>query len=162
MNRLFGLTALVLVAWGCGSSTSTTMSPINGTDGSFLTCATETRAQPYQAGMQVASASGALIVKLVSSVPGPPVKGTNTWTIEVDAADTGAAVDGVNVVVAPYMPDHAHGTNPVGVTPAGVVGTYTLMPVYLYMSGYWEVRMTLGGAPVDAGIDSAMIPICIP
>ena len=39
------------------------------------------------------------------------------------------------------------------VTPASA-GTYTMAP-YLYMSGYWEVRMTLG-------TDDAMIPICIP
>ena len=105
--------------------------------------------------------SGALIVKLLESVPGPPVKGTDTWTIEVDQVDTGTPIEGLDVAVVPYMPDHMHGTNPVGVTPAGA-GTYTLAPVYLYMSGFWQVTVKLGGAAVAAGTDSAVIPICIP
>ena len=158
MIRVLGLAVLVVTAFslgGCGPGAGTggNTSAVNGTDGSFSTCATEMRATPYVKGMQVTSTSGALIVKLLESVPGPPVKGTDTWTIEVDQVDTGTPIEGLDVAVAPYMPDHQHGTNPVVVTPASA-GTYT-MAAYLYMSGYWEVRMTLG-------TDDAMIPICIP
>lgn len=158
MIRVVGptvLVAMVISLGGCGpgAGPSGSSSAINGTDGSFSTCATEVRATPYVKGMQVTSTSGVLTVKLLESKPGPPVKGTDTWTIEVDEVDTGTPIEGLDVVVVPYMPDHMHGTNPVLVTPAGA-GTYTLA-AYLYMSGYWEVRMTLG-------TDDAMIPICIP
>jgi hypothetical protein len=55
-----------------------------------------------------------------------------------------------------------HGTTPVVVTPAGG-GTYTLAPVYLYMSGVWQVRFTIVSSELGGGTtDTAMIPICIP
>jgi hypothetical protein len=168
MIPVLGLTVLLAIAiplGGCGSggNPSGNSSAINNADGSFSTCETEARAMPYVQGMMVTSASGGLTVKLLRSVPGPPVKGTNTWTVEVDQADTGAALDGLTIAVDPYMPDHMHGTNPVLVTPGTAAGTYTMNPLYLYMSGYWEVRMTLAGATaVDAGTDDATIRICIP
>ena len=93
MIRVFGLTVLLAVATplgGCGpgAGPSGNTSAVS-TDGSFLTCDTEARATPYTKGMHVTSRGGALTVKLLQSVPGPPVKGTDTWTIEVDQADTG-------------------------------------------------------------------------
>ena len=173
MIRVLGLTVLVALAFGgCGpgAGASGTTTPITGVDGSFATCDTETRATPYTKGMQVTSVDGTRIVKLLESKPGPPVKGTNTWTVEVDDATTGTPLDGLPITVAPYMPDHLHGTTPVGVTPAGPPaglpagsGTYTLDPMYLYMSGFWQVKMNFGVvAVVDSGPYDAMIPICIP
>jgi hypothetical protein len=113
--------------------------------------------------MSVMSSAGVFAVELLSSSPGPPVKGQNTWAIKVAEVATGTALDGLDVSVTPRMPDHpSHGTRPVVVTPA-VGGTYTLEPVYLYMSGVWDVTMTIVGAMVGAGTtDTAVIPICIP
>jgi hypothetical protein len=130
----------------------------------FLTCETDTRAVPYHPGMEVESSAQPPVfrLKLLESVPGPPVKGRNTWTVEVDELATGAALDDLELTVTPYMPDHMHGTIPVVVTPAGA-GTYTLAPVYLYMSGVWQVRFTIVGRDVAGGTtDTAMIPVCIP
>jgi len=73
------------------------------------------------------------------------------------------AVIGVLTSVVPRMPDHQHGTTPVGMMPAGS-GTYTLNPVNLYMAGYWEVTVNISAT--DAGgtttTDSAMFPLCVP
>jgi len=132
----------------------------------FVDCSADTRATPYAAGMKETSLSGAWVVKLLNNtflVDGKPViqapaKGTDSWTIEVDDA-SGRPADGIVTGVSPYMPDHRHGTTPVAVTTAGT-GTYTLTPLYLYMSGYWEITIGLTGS--GAGTDSAMFPICIP
>jgi hypothetical protein len=40
----------------------------------------------YQPGLQVSSFVGKFKVRLGDTVTGPPVKGTNTWTFEVDDA----------------------------------------------------------------------------
>jgi hypothetical protein len=158
---LFGIGAALAMA-GCGSGADTTSGGLSNADGSFLTCATDIRAVPYQPGMHVTSDAGTFIVKLLQSVPGPPVKGQNTFTVEVDQADTGAPLDGLDITVTPWMPDHGHGTTPVAVTAAANSGSYTLAPVYTYMSGFWQIQFTIAGMLAEAGTtDTAMIPICI-
>ena len=160
-----------LGAIGCGSGggdPSSTMSQ-QGTGGAgadFITCAAETRATPYSAGMSETSISGAWTVKLLNnifvldgkSLSEAPAKGTDTWNIEVLDA-SGAPTDGVVTGVSPWMPDHRHGTTPVMVSAAGA-GTYTLTPLYLYMAGYWEITVNLAGT--GSAADSAMFPICVP
>lgn len=144
---------------GCGGGTG--QSP--GDDVAFLTCATETRAMPYQAGMSVMSQTGAFTVKLLSSTPGPPIKGQNSWVVEIDDSASGAPLDQVELTASPSMPDHQHPTTRRVVVTAAGSSTYSLNPVYLYMSGYWEVRLNIAAATVASGApDVAMIPICIP
>ena len=136
----------------------------------FIDCSAETRATPYTPGMKERSIGGAWVVKLLNNtfvvngqaVSQAPAKGTDTWTIEVDDA-AGTPTDGVVTGVSPYMPDHRHGTTPVMISAAGA-GTYTLTPLYLYMSGYWEITVNLTGASGTGGAttDSAMFPICVP
>jgi hypothetical protein len=147
----------------CGQSAVRPDDAATGDD-AFVTCETDTRAMPYSPGMAVDSSAVPPLfhLTLVESVPGPPVKGRNTWTVEVDEIATGAPLDDLELTVMPYMPDHQHGTTAVGVTPAGA-GTYTLWPVNLYMSGVWQVRFTIVGAQIGGGTaDSAVIPVCIP
>lgn len=149
--------ALVLPLIGCGSSSA----PVSTADGAFTTCSTETRAMPYRAGMQVASTTGTFTVKLLDSNPAPPVKGSDVWTIEVDDA-AAAPVDALAISVTPWMPDHGHGTEPVTVTAEGL-GKYGLDPLYLYMHGYWEIRLAIAsGTGSSATIEDAVLPICIP
>jgi hypothetical protein len=156
-----GLIALLSLAGGCGSGDAGTSATAGASTGAFLTCATEKRAIPYQAGMEVASSLGLFEVKLLDSVPGPPVKGNNTWTVEIDDA-SGAPLDGLTVSVSPWMPDHGHGTQPVVVTTAGS-GRYDLAPVYLYMSGFWQVPLVIKSPTgATATQDEAIVPICIP
>ena len=140
-----------------------------GAGADFIDCAAETRATPYTPGMKETSLSGSAVVKLLNntflldgkSLSQAPAKGTDTWTIEVDDA-SGNPVDGLVTSISPYMPDHRHGTTPVMVTAAGS-GTYTLSPLYLYMSGYWEITVNLIGTSGAGGAtDSAMFPLCIP
>jgi hypothetical protein len=166
MRQKTGAVCLLALLSGLGCS-SRAPSPATSEEGvDFVSCADETRATPYTAGMRETSISGAWVVKLLKNtfvvdgkmMPQAPAKGTNTWTIEVDDAASDTPVDGVVTGVSPWMPDHRHGTTPVAVSAAGT-GTYTLTPLYLYMAGYWEVTVNLGGT---VATDSAMFPLCVP
>jgi hypothetical protein len=154
-------------------------------DADFVTCTAEPRATPYAPGMQVTSANGAFILKLLSNTftdsSGTKdeafVKGNDAWSVEIDQATTMAPMNGLSISVSPYMPDHRHGTTPVGVMPMGSGGLYTMSPVNLYMAGYWEVTFSIVATPptdatdpdasADAApaapiSDSAMLKICVP
>lgn len=153
---MFATLGVLAAGAGCGSA-----SPPQ-TSENFITCATETRALPYEPGLSVASDGRVFTVKLLSSMPASPVRGQNEWTIEIDEARSGAPLDGLDVMVTPWMPDHLHGTRPVVVTPESDAGKYRLKPVYLYMPGLWQIQFNILGANVGAGtIDTAVIPLCI-
>lgn len=185
-RRLLGSSPLLLwVAAGAAlpACHSTSAAP---NDADFITCEAEPRATKYEPGMQVTSTNGAFIVKLVkntftdsSGIPKDEsfVKGYDVWTVETDAANTMTPLDDLSINVTPYMPDHKHGTTPVGVMAAGSAGVYTMSPVNLYMAGYWEVTFDIVQAPpaeatdADAGADaapptpisdSAILKICVP
>src|SRR4051794_41635875 len=75
----------------------------------FIPCTDDPRAEKYTAGMQKTAPKGQLSVTLLSSDPGPPIKGTNVWTLLV--SDSGRAPQtGATVKVKPFMPDHGHGS----------------------------------------------------
>jgi hypothetical protein len=157
-----------------------------GTDADFVSCAAEPRATPYQPGMQVTSTNGTFTVKLLSNTftdsSGKTkdqafTKGIDVWKVETDLASTMAPMDGLTIGVDPEMPDHNHGTTPVGVMPVGNGGLYMMSPVNLYMAGYWVVTLSIDGpAPAgasdpDAGadaappapiMDTATLKICVP
>jgi hypothetical protein len=125
----------------------------------LFSCATEARALPYAPNLARSSDSGAFTVRLVSSDPAPPARGTETWTVAV-VDQSGAPQDGLAIKVTPFMPDHNHGTSVKAAVTAAGAGTYTMSPLYLYMAGYWEVTLNLQTA--GGTKDSVMFPVCIP
>ena len=122
------------------------------------TCAGEVAAEPYAAGLVKVGAAGVFTVELASSLPAPPAKGDNRWTLKV-RDDHGSPVEGATVSVVPYMPAHGHGaaTDPV-VTPSGAPGEYLADPVNLSMPGVWEITVTVAG---DGGTDTAGFVFCV-
>jgi hypothetical protein len=126
--------------------------------GALFSCDTEMRDVDYTPELTRTSASGDWKAVLVTSEPGPPIKGTNTWTVRVlDGA--GTPRDDVTVTVRTFMPDHNHGsTVKAKVTPMGG-GVYQVAPLYLYMAGLWQVTLDIDAPAVP---DSVMFPICIP
>jgi len=150
--------ALLLGVAGCGSQTS---GGVSSTDGSALySCATETRAPPYMPGMTETSSGGRFVTTLMTSMPAPPAQGSDDWMIQV--ADTsGSPVDGLSIVVTPFMPDHGHGTSVQAVVTDQGNGVYSLAPLYLFMEGYWTVTLNFQGGAAGVA-DSVMFPVCIP
>jgi hypothetical protein len=157
-SRLALVLTLVLAGAGvvgCGSPSSA--SP--DTSSELSSCSSETRAIPYTPGLSRPSTSGALTAVLVKSDPGPPIKGTNTWTLKIVDAN-GAPQDGLSITTVANMPDHNHPPGVVPVVTDEGGGVYEATPVYLFMAGYWEV--TFSWTPQNGAKESVMFPICIP
>lgn len=114
-------------------------------------CAAEARADVFTLGLSKALPNGHA-VRLVAATPSPPVKGDNTWTVElVDGA--GKPVSGATITVVPFMPDHGHGTATApAVTPEGGPGKYRISNMNLPMAGYWDITLsvTAGATKGDA------------
>lgn len=155
---------LGLLGLGCNSGDqSLPAASSTASSSTYLTCATDPRARPFMPGMKIASQAGTFSVKVLESLESATVKGMNEWTVEIkDAVGAAAtAVDGLDLSVVPTMPDHGHGTQAVTVTPKGA-GKYALSPVYLFMSGYWEVKLNIKpGSSAASAPDQAVVPICV-
>jgi hypothetical protein len=122
-------------------------------------CAAETRDDDYAPGLHKVGAQGYTVV-LLASVPAPPAKTNNTWTVRV-LDPQGAPVDGLALDVYPFMPDHGHGTSAATIAPAGAVGEYTVAAINLYMSGLWTIRIALKDAGAQAEIDRVTFAFCV-
>jgi hypothetical protein len=179
VRRLIALALLGLAsaAGGCGKSGGQTQVMDAGDDGiEFAACLQvhqDKGVMPYAAGVSDPSSKGSFTATLVSSrpgypednrPPGPEVKGVNTWSVSITDG-SGAPVDGLTVDASPYMPDHRHGTTVTSVTTAQGGGSYQIAPLYLYMTGYWEVTLNITPPPTDGGApvtETVMFNLCIP
>ncbi len=152
--RALPFAMLVLVGSACDGGDGT-----SGGEAGTPACETEERADTYVPGLRQIGDAG-LVVTLVSSVPAPPQKGDNHWSITVtDGA--GTAQDGLDIAVVPIMPDHGHGTPITALVAAGEEpGTYELDRVNLMMAGYWETTLNIGDG-ADTQVDTVMFPFCV-
>ena len=144
-----------LLALSCGGSSGGPNTGIPDA-GQVIDCSTDARVTAYKPNLTVSSASGALKFQLVQSNPGPPARGTDTWTMMVtDAA--GAPMPGLSLSVLPFMPDHGHGTSVDASVTATGGGSYTVAPLYFFMPGVWRTTFT-SATPAD----TAVFFFCIP
>ena len=93
---------------------------------------------PFQT---VTSSSGRLRVELRWS-PAVPVKGENAAQLTFLDQD-GNPVAGLLTTVVPWMAAHAHGTSVQPIVTTTAPGVMVAAPVYLYMAGEWQIRMTM-------------------
>ncbi|HEY2899591.1 MAG TPA: FixH family protein [Polyangia bacterium] len=173
MLALVGVFSAAAVA-GCGGSSATSDADSNAQFLSCLEAHKDTGVMPYVPDTKVQSSGGTFAVTLVeshpgtatdSSAPGPEVRGSNTWQVAI-ADMSGAPVDGIAMSVSPYMPDHQHGTSLVPAVTAQNGGNYQISPLYLYMTGYWEITVNLT-PPAATGAaagphETALFKVCIP
>jgi hypothetical protein len=163
-RRLFKLVFVAMALGACGSHGTNHGADGGHGDGSFSTCAMETRATPYTAGMTAMSTSGAYTITLVSVVTTPlegpavpmPAVGPATWQLTL-ADSTGAAPTGVTLTAVPAMPDHSHPPPTLNV-PANGQGGYTL-ELNLFMGGYWTVTFTI--QPASGSSETAVFHLCV-
>jgi hypothetical protein len=140
--ELFRVRSLVCAAWlglslaACGGGSNAPADA--GVTPPPSACAKDSRADTYVAGLQKTGTN--LSVSLVDSMPSPPVKGTNAWTIEVKDM-SGAPLDGATIVITPFMPDHNHGTSVTPVVSPKGGGSYGIANLYLFMPGLWQVTI---------------------
>ena len=114
-----------------------------------IDCAQVTTDDDFVVGLNKLGADSVFGFTIMSGDPAPPIRGDNTWVVQIDANAT--PVDGATVRVTPFMPAHGHGAGkPVRVEPVvGVAGQYRLSPVNLWMPGVWETTID-----VTSGADS--------
>jgi hypothetical protein len=126
-------------------------------DDTVVDCTNDPRAMPYAPGLAATSQAGTVTITLLSSDPGPPVRGTNVFTVRVTDG-SGADVVGATLTVTPTMPDHGHMTTPPTVS-ANADGTYTISDLYFFMDGIWQVSILVA---TDAGaIGTVSLDFCI-
>ena len=96
-------------------------------------------------------------VSVMDAMPADPIRGDNGWTLGV--TDDSGGLEGVSIVVTPWMPDHGHGTPvPAEITEMGG-GDYQITPLNLYMAGLWEVTFALELG--DGSTDEVMFSVCV-
>ncbi len=95
----------------------------------------------------IVSGSGALTIGVRYS-PRPPAVGEDAAQISFTDAD-GAPVSGLGLTVVPWMPAHGHGTSVNPTVTETSPGTFVATPLYLFMPGSWELRMTTTGSIDD-------------
>ena len=133
--RFASVAACVLVA-ACSDSGG------NATADAGYNCDIEKRADVW--GVGLSKTFNDISVAIVSSTPAPPRRNQNVWQIEVrNATDL---LDNATLQVVPCMPDHQHGTpfTP-SITPMSDSGRYEIDPVYMFMPGYWQIRIGIEG-----------------
>jgi hypothetical protein len=159
-----GAVVVAVLLAGCGGGNTPPPAPAPTPDAApepiaaadadtFIPCTGDPRAEKYAPGMLKTGAKG-VNVTLLSSDPGPPIKGNNTWKVLV--TDPGKAPQaGAMLKVVPFMPDHGHGTivKP-SVTSLPDAGQYEIAPLNLFMAGLWEVTFTVTGA---TGVQDAVV-----
>jgi hypothetical protein len=151
------VTVTLLIAIAALASACT--SDHQGDDTSY-NCANETRDDEFVVGIQKAGDSAKMMFTLMAADPAPPARGDNTWMLQLTQMSGGSAVAGAQILVTPFMPDHAHGTPlSVVVEPQPTAGHYKLSPVNMWMPGLWEVTID---AQSGADSDTTIFRFCIP
>ncbi len=93
-----------------------------------------------------------LVVEVRTS-PEPATRGDQSVEYTVTEAASGAPAAGLRIEVVPWMPIMNHGTSIVPSVSETAPGVYVISSVDLFMTGEWQLRSTITGAPSapDAG-----------
>jgi hypothetical protein len=158
-RSLFWVAPLALLGTACGGSANQAADAAPSGD-LFNACADPTGADSYSAGMSKPSKNGTFTVELMSSDPGPPIKGTNNWTVVITNA-AGVAVDGAAITVTPFMPAHNHGTTVKAVVTPLANGSYGIAPLYFFMAGVWQTTLDIKPTGDGATADSVVFSFCV-
>jgi len=141
LARALACAALLAAGAGCGSDELP-----SGPAQSFA-------ATPDQT---VTSDTGALTVE-VRFAPDPPVVGSNA--VQLSFKDSGGApAQNLALTVVPWMPAHGHGTTVEATVTETAPGIFVATPVYLFMPGSWELRMTTSGSVDDTAKAAFELP----
>jgi hypothetical protein len=161
----FGCLFLVALA-ACGHSSGTGATGANATasDADVLddaavaddaligevSCVDDTRVDHYTANLKKLGQKAVYTFQLSQVDPAPPIQGTNTFVVKVLGANQ-MPVGGV-LRVSLTMPDHGHPATvkPVVTFDASTI-SYTLKPLYFFMSGVWRVQLDAYDGDPDAG-----------
>jgi hypothetical protein len=134
----------------------------DGGDDAAIDCSTVTGVDSFVVGLEKAGAGGTVDFKLMSIDPAPPIRGNNTWVVQVSTMASGVVgnpIDGATVSATPFMPAHQHGSpiTPV-ITATGNPGEYSIAPVNMWMPGVWETTIAVSAPSTDRAVYKFCIP----
>lgn len=152
----FAALPFVALALSCASNPSAP-GPDAGAEAATIGCLTDPRAQSYSSGLTITGKHGVFVVELVGAQPGPPLRGTNTWTVRVHDAK-GNAVPSAALAVKLIMPDHGHGSTVAPTIAAQPDGTIKIDSLYFFMPGLWQVTLDV---TAGADADSVVFSFCV-
>ena len=163
MNKL--TFALIPFLFSCSSQSTGSNSTdlggddVNAGDWPAHDCEADTRDETYTAGMtSVGNAN--FEYKLLTSMPGPPDRGINTWSLEVKN-DQGQPLGAEQALeISPFMPDHGHGSNTVPKIKTEANGTFTVDDIDLFMPGLWEIRVRVKDSE-ESILDTVFFNFCV-
>lgn len=132
-------------------------------DDESVNCAEETRDDEFAVGIAKVGDGAAINFTLMTANPAPPIRGDNTWVVELKQMNGGVAgnpIDGADMQVTPFMPDHGHpSAKTVRFEPTGTMGQYELTPINFWMPGLWETTIDVSS---PSGDDTVVFRFCIP
>jgi len=131
----------------------------HGDDDETYNCDRETRDDEFVLGIEKAGTAGQLMFEIVNATPSPPMRGDNTWEVQVTAMAGGAALTGGQLQIEGNMPDHQHGPPYPAIATEMGNGMYEISPINMWMPGLWETTIR---ASAGATTDSAVFKFCIP
>lgn len=144
------------VSWLAAACTDAKVADDPGGD---VVCSAVTDDDEFAIGLVKHGTSGTLDFTIMTGNPAPPIRGDNSWVVQVTTA-AGAPVANASIVVTPFMPLHNHGAGKSVVVQAMPdAGQYQLSPVNLWMPGVWETTVQATSA---SGNDAVVFKFCIP
>lgn len=102
------------------------------------------------------SASGQLRVDVRWS-PQLPAVGTAAAELAITEA-TGAPVAGLSLAGVLWMPAHGHGASVQPALNEAAPGVFIATPLYFFMPGAWELRLTMSGSFDDTATIAIELP----
>ena len=145
--RLLPLPLLVVWLTACATEV-----PASTDAGASVSCHKDPRVVAWQPGLQVQSTDGSAKLQFVAADPSPPARDTtNVWRVRLSQASGLPLAEDTTVTLAPFMPDHGHGSMSAPQAEAKGKGEWQLAPVNLFMPGVWRFTVTAlptGGAPL--------------
>ena len=91
------------------------------------------------------------------AAPAQPVVGYDAAQLAI-SDPSGSPVSGLSLSIVPWMPAHGHGTSVNPTVTETAPGIFVATPLYLFMPGSWELRMTIAGSVDDTAKAAFEIP----
>ena len=110
----------------------------------------------YASGLNAVGKNG-VRVTLVDATPDPPVPGLNVLVLRLEDME-GNTLNGAQVSVTEYMPQHRHGSPSEPVSEQLENGSYEVSGVEFTMPGYWELTIEIATGELE---DTVRLDLCI-
>lgn len=82
-------------------------------------------------------------LELQEMLPSPPERGSNTWTIKVSSNGSSEKLEGCEIDLVPFMPEHGHGSPKQPDTIDLGDGIYQVTDIVFTMPGLWSMEFTV-------------------